>query len=185
MRKIGIALVHHPVLDGAGEVVTTAVTSVDIHDIARSARTYGVDRYYLIHPVTRSRALVLEVKNNWLARPDTPKNRARREALSRLEVVESVDEVCADLGPNTELWSTSARSAGQVLTFASARQHLLAAGPPIVILFGTGNGLAPELLLRCKNAIEPIVAGVPTGYNHLSVRSAVAIVLDRLLGKAS
>ncbi len=39
MTDLYVALLHHPVLDKNGLVVTTALTTMDIHDIARSART--------------------------------------------------------------------------------------------------------------------------------------------------
>ena len=38
-RRLAIALVHHPVLDKGGAIVTTALTNLDVHDLARSART--------------------------------------------------------------------------------------------------------------------------------------------------
>ena len=37
-----VALAHHPVLDKDGRIVTTAVTNLDVHDIARAARTFGL-----------------------------------------------------------------------------------------------------------------------------------------------
>ncbi len=42
---IYIGLVHHPVRNRHGETVATAVTNLDIHDIARAARTYGIRGY--------------------------------------------------------------------------------------------------------------------------------------------
>jgi tRNA (guanine37-N1)-methyltransferase len=50
---------------------------------------------------------------------------------------------------------------------------------PWLILFGTGHGLAAEVLERADVALPPIRPGV---YNHLSVRAAAAITLDRLFG---
>ena len=49
--RLSIALIHHPVLDKNRDIVATAVTNLDIHDIARSARTYGVGRYYVVTPI--------------------------------------------------------------------------------------------------------------------------------------
>jgi hypothetical protein len=50
MKKY-LGLVHHPIKNKRGDVVTTSVTNLDIHDIARSARTFGFDGYYIITPV--------------------------------------------------------------------------------------------------------------------------------------
>src|SRR5689334_20766716 len=46
-----LALIHYPVLNRNGHVITSAITSLDLHDIARSARTYGVRSMYVVHPV--------------------------------------------------------------------------------------------------------------------------------------
>jgi tRNA (guanine37-N1)-methyltransferase len=50
---------------------------------------------------------------------------------------------------------------------------------PFLLLFGTGHGLAQEVLERADLALPPIRPG---SYNHLSVRAACAIILDRLFG---
>jgi len=190
MRRLAVALLHYPVRDGQGKVVTTAVTSVDIHDIARSARTYNVDRYYLIHPVPAARELVSHVQKSWFDRPVSPKNEARREALSRLSVVPDLDTAVREFsgfseensGFGVEVWGTSAQAAQVPLAIRDARRILESNGPPVMILFGTGNGLAPQALERCQAQLEPISSERESGYRHLSVRSAVAILLDRLLG---
>jgi hypothetical protein len=182
MRRIFVALVHYPILSGEGAVITTAVTSVDVHDIARSCRTFGVERYYLVHPVEASRRLVDDIKQGWLKRPDSPKNRARREALSRLFVVPSIEAITSDLGEVPEIWSTSANPQTSALLYSEAKDACARTGPPVLLLFGTGNGLAPSVASLCQRALEPIVSQEASGYNHLSVRAAVAIALDRLFG---
>jgi hypothetical protein len=47
---------------------------------------------------------------------------------------------------------------------------------------GTGWGVTETILAQADHALEPIQGG--TDYNHLSVRSAAAIILDRVLGTA-
>jgi tRNA (guanine37-N1)-methyltransferase len=49
-----------------------------------------------------------------------------------------------------------------------------------VFIFGTGSGLHEEALSRSSVVMRPISGG--GDYNHLSVRSAVSIVLDRFFG---
>jgi hypothetical protein len=49
---------------------------------------------------------------------------------------------------------------------------------PYLVLFGTGWGLAEEIMERADYTLKP-VSGY-TDYNHLSVRSAAAIIMDRL-----
>ena len=80
--------------------------------------------------------------------------------------------------------ATSARAhdgGPPVVGFAELRELARARGDrPLLILFGTGWGLTEEALVACDALLQPI-SGVPE-FNHLSVRSAVAVVLDRLFG---
>ncbi|HQK80165.1 MAG TPA: RNA methyltransferase [Syntrophales bacterium] len=50
-----------------------------------------------------------------------------------------------------------------------------------MLVFGTGWGLADSIVARADCSLPPVRGG-SDGYNHLSVRSAVAVVLDRLFG---
>lgn len=64
-QPVAVALVHHPVLDRRRDRVTTAVTNLDLHDIARTARTYGVCRYYVVTPVAEQQRLVARIVGHW------------------------------------------------------------------------------------------------------------------------
>ena len=48
---LAVALMHYPTRDRLGKLVATNITNFDIHDIARACRVYGIDRYYLVHPL--------------------------------------------------------------------------------------------------------------------------------------
>jgi hypothetical protein len=50
---------------------------------------------------------------------------------------------------------------------------------PHLLLFGTSWGLPEEIEKMCNYSLEPLRAN--SDFNHLSVRAAVAIVLDRLI----
>ena len=76
--------------------------------------------------------------------------------------------------------STCARKREKVVTYAEMRQRMTDEEGPFVLVFGTGYGLAEEVLESSDAVLEPI--GDPGDWNHLSVRAAVAIILDRLLG---
>ncbi len=60
------------------------------------------------------------------------------------------------------------------------RRRVEEGGPPLLFLFGTGWGLTEEVLEQADDILEPIRGA--GAYNHLSVRSAAAILLDRLRG---
>jgi hypothetical protein len=183
MSDLYLALLHHPVLDKNGQVVTTAVTNMDIHDIARSARTYGVTRFYVATPVRALQALSAKIIEHWETGYGSTYNATRKEALALVSIAADLDGVIVDIEcaarQRPVLVATSAREApAGGLSFAALRARLAAPGPPHLLLFGTGWGLAPEVLARAELRLAPVRG---TGdYNHLSVRSAAAIILDRL-----
>jgi hypothetical protein len=186
-----VALVHHPVLDGKGAIVTTAVTNLDVHDLARSARSYGVTDYFVVHPIAAQRELVTRIRDHWMDGSSGRRIPDRREALTVLRIVDSLDVAIAALGgrDHVEVWVTAARELGAVVTFDAARTRIEGGGTKngsrddraVLIVFGTGWGLAPSVLEAADGLLEPIRATNGT-YNHLSVRSACAIALDRLFG---
>jgi hypothetical protein len=183
VRRCAVALVHHPVLDGQGALVTSAVTNLDVHDIARSARTYGCSDYFVAHPISAQRELVNRILAHWTQGSGGRRIPDRREALSVLRVVESLDSAIDALGgrASVEVWATAARDMGHAMMFPEARGRLWGEGKAVLIVFGTGWGLAPAVLDAVDAVLEPIRSAT-TAYNHLSVRAACAIALDRLLG---
>jgi hypothetical protein len=173
-----VALVHHPVYDKHHRVVATALTNLDLHDIARSSRTFGLAGFLIVHPVAAQRELAARIAGHWLAE-GAEKNDFRRMAIERITVVASIAEarahVAAAAGEPPLVVATSAQGNGigyRALVEESDRAAL--------ILFGTGWGLTDEALAECERKLAPI--GARSDYNHLSVRSACAIVLDRLYG---
>lgn len=190
MRRLAIALVHYPVLDQQRAVVTTAVTNLDVHDLARSARTYGCSDYFVVHPIAAQRELVGRILAHWADGSSGRRIPDRKVALELVRVVASMDDALRALGGRdaVEVWVTAAREVGPPLAFAEARARLEASGEsgsegkPVLLVFGTGWGLAPAVIAAADAAIEPIRAADPSGYNHLSVRAACAIALDRLRG---
>jgi hypothetical protein len=185
MRPVSIALVHYPVLDGRGDLVTTAVTNLDVHDLARSARTYGVKDYFIVHPIAAQRDLVERIREHWTSGSSGRRIPDRREALSVLRIVPSLEEAIEAMGgrARVEVWVTAARAAEGVTSFREARLRLERENEaPVLLVFGTGWGLALRVMDVADRRLAPIRADRDDGYNHLSVRAACAIALDRLLG---
>jgi hypothetical protein len=184
LRELSIALVHYPVLDASGAIVTTAITNLDVHDLARSARTYGCARYYVVHPISAQRELTLRIREHWTSGSSGKRIPDRKEALQRLEVTSSLDDVFKAMGGRDaiEVWVTAARTLGSSMPFAEARERTQHEGKSLLVVFGTGWGLDRSVVDGADAVLEPIRAASGTGYNHLSVRGACAIVLDRLLG---
>jgi hypothetical protein len=184
MRAVAAALVHHPVLDRQNAIVTSAITNLDLHDIARSAKTYGLSHYFVTHPIAAQRELAERIKSHWTSGSGARRIPDRTPAMELLHVVESLDAAITRLGgAEVEIWTTSARASQlEMLDYDAARQRLRAPGGPVLIVFGTGWGLAEEVYARARAQLSPIAAVAADGYNHLSVRAAAAITFDRLLG---
>lgn len=193
MRSFAVALVHFPVLARDRSVVTTAITNLDIHDIARSAFTYGALRYYLVHPVLAQRELADRVVAHWTSGSGALRIPDRKPPMESVRVVPSLAAAKADLaetlgatGPGeavgVESWVTSAAPLPGCITHVAARAQLRQEGPPVLLVLGTGWGLAPQVIENAAVRLEPILSPRSDGYNHLSVRAAAAIFLDRLVG---
>jgi hypothetical protein len=187
LRRIALALVHYPVLDRARATVTTAITNLDLHDMSRSARTYGASELFVVHPVAAQRMLAERIREHWVMGSGRRRIPDRGDAMELVRVVPSLEDaytcVAGDLArAGVELWTTAASARGEVTPFPIARERLATAGRPIVLVFGTGWGLADELVANADVRLEPIRARLDTRYNHLSVRAACAITLDRLFG---
>jgi hypothetical protein len=184
MAELFLALLHHPVLDKNGQIVTTAVTNIDIHDIARSACTYGVRRFFVVTPVRALRALSEKIIEHWQTGFGSTYNLTRTEALALVAIEPDLDGTLVAIeratGRQPTIVVTSARPAPGMVRFAALRERLAADPTPYLLVFGTGWGLAPAVLERADLRLEPVCG--PTPYNHLSVRSAAAIILDRLYG---
>ena len=183
MRQIAIALVHHPVVDAQGATVTTAITNLDVHDLARSARTFGCSDYFIVHPIAAQRDLVDRICQHWTEGSSGRRIPDRKIALALVRVVSSLDEAIERLGGRdaVEVWVTAARRVAPPFSFEEGRRRVEGDGKPILIVFGTGWGLAQSVIDAADGALDSIRADGQS-YNHLSVRAACAIALDRLLG---
>ncbi|NLF24102.1 MAG: RNA methyltransferase [Deltaproteobacteria bacterium] len=183
---LSLALLHSDMLDKQGSVVTTSLTLIDVHDIARSCRTYGINTVFIAHTSPTLRKLCRILKNHWEEGFGATYNPNRKEALANVEIVCDLDEAIQRIdlrcGKLPKLIATSAHPGADRIKFNTVKE-LLKEGEPYLLMFGTGWGMSPNLINRCDYFLEPITG--PTDYNHLSVRSACAIILDRLLGSCS
>ncbi len=173
-----VALVHHPVYDKHKKIVATALTNLDLHDIARSTRTYGCAGFIIVHPVAAQRELAQRIAAHWLAE-GAEKNDFRRQAIERIQVLASLDDARSYVervaGRKPLVVATAARKAPGVVGYDELQHE-----GPLLLVLGTGWGLTDELMAGCDTRLAPIQA--TSDYNHLSVRSACAIILDRLYG---
>lgn len=181
-----IALIHYPVLDRNGRIVTSAITSLDLHDIARSARTYGVRAVYVVHPVAEQREFALRVLDHWRMSHGRLFDSRRREALELVELTSDLDHAItaasAIANARPLLVHTSARAGGDGITYAQLREMMNREdAAPVMLMLGTGFGMAPAMREAAGLALAPVLG--EGEYNHLSVRAAASIILDRLRGR--
>lgn len=179
-----LALVHYPTINKEGRTVTTSVTNFDIHDISRAARTYGVTNYFIITPVELQQQFTRRIMNHWLEGSGGLYNPSRKEALEGVEIAsdlaEAGDVIFGKHGRHPVWIATSAKKYPNSINCGQLKSKLENdPEQPICLVFGTGYGLHPQIIELADHILEPIRGH--DGWNHLSVRSAVSIYLDRLL----
>jgi len=182
-NRVFLALIHYPVYNKAGDVIASAVSNLDLHDISRAAKTYGVEAFYIVTPLVDQQELIKRITSHWTKGAGGKYNPDRKEALELINIAASFDDVVKEVSDNAQ---------GRLVTVVTdAHAHreniacdrlseILKAGESLLLLFGTAWGLTREFIEEADYVLAPIMG--PTAYNHLSVRCAAAIVLDRLLG---
>ena len=163
--------------------MTTAIANMDIHDIARLAKTYGLRGFYVINPISAQLDLAQEIINHWREGYGATYNKSRKDAFELVSLKESLDEVTTEIetrsGHAPKTIVTSANFNEGYLTFTSLRKMLKSNNLPYLLIFGTGSGIADEVIQRADYRLEAIKGA--GDYNHLAVRSAVAIIMDRVV----
>jgi tRNA (guanine37-N1)-methyltransferase len=184
-RGAYVVLLHHPVLDRNGEKSTSAITGLDLHDISRACRTYGVKKYFVVTPLAPQREMVKKIASHWITGYGAGFNPDRKEAMGLVKTCPSLDGALGWIKEHEKAEpftiATTARSLDCCTHWTGIKRRILDLPRPAVFLFGTGAGLHEDVLSRSSAVMSPISGG-SKDYNHLSVRSAVGIVLDRFFG---
>ena len=188
-RNLHCALVHYPVLDKAKNSVAVSLTNLDVHDIGRSSCTYGLGGFHIVTPLKDQLTLLADITRHWTSGAGGKANSDRKTAFGNTTGHESIDDAVQAIHMATGQMPFVAGTAASIpegkkkhwpkeITFVQMRQML--STRPVLLLFGTGHGLAPEARAKCEAFLPPL--RWHSTYNHLSVRSACAIILDRILG---
>lgn len=184
-EKVYLGLVHYPVYNRNQVTVATSVTNFDIHDISRSCRTYDIQGYHIITPVDAQVELTGRVIGYWKDGFGREFNKDREEAFAHTHVTESIEkameQIKEETGKTPVVITTSAKTYQNSISYSDMSEKIYNDDNVYLILFGTGHGLVDEIMDQCTHILDPIRGN--TRYNHLSVRSAVAIILDRLFGE--
>lgn len=188
-----MALVHYPVYDKNGAIVATSITNHDIHDISRVARTYNLGGYYMVTPIMSQQELCRRIIRHWVDGFGSQYNHTRREAFATTWLVDSLEDAINnvqekfDCAPLVMVTSAREHAAGEcekpMVTFRETRKRLREeTEKPCLMVLGTGYGIENECIRTYSDVILEPIRGVGD-YNHLSVRSAAAIMFDRLFGR--
>jgi len=177
-----IGLVHYPVKNKRGDIVASAVTNLDIHDIARIAKTYSIAGFYIIQPMPSQKRLVKWIISHWTEGYGGEYNPIRAEAFDSIRLVDAIDDAIMEIRKETEcppvVVGTWAGYSGATIDYEEMSALIRTEIEPMLILLGTGFGMADEVQEICTYILEPIRGN--GDYNHLPVRAAAAIILDRI-----
>lgn len=182
-KKIILALVHYPVYNKEGETIASALTTIDIHDFSRIARTYQLGGVWIVTPLQSQKELFNRMLNHWTHGFGATYNPNRKEALQFLNLADTLEDMTEKIQKTMKgtviKVATSAKSFPNNIPIPALAEKIHRSSNPFVILFGTGWGLSKAIIRECEWILTPIR---PNGYNHLSVRSAASIICDRLIG---
>lgn len=175
-----LALLHYPVMNRKGWEIGSALTTIDLHDIARAAVTFGIKGFYVVTPFQDQQELAGKVIGHWTDGAGGVVNPDRKNALGLIRITSSFTDVCVSIKEET------GKDVLRVATSAVRHEHSVPAerlkekgkDVPCVLTFGTAWGLSKDFIDRCDMRLDPITG--KGDYNHLSVRSAVSIYLDRI-----
>ena len=183
--RLYIGLLHYPVYNKNYQKIASAITNMDLHDLARLARTYGVKKLFVITPLEDQQKFAKRLIDHWLTGHGARYNQYRKQALECVEVVSSLDESIKRISGfeehETTLVATDAsRQDGKSVSYSELK-GILDSKKPVLLLFGTAWGLHQDAMNKADFILDPIQED--KDYNHLSVRTAAGIILDRLVGR--
>jgi len=162
--------------------IGSALTTIDLHDIARASITFGASGFYVITPYEDQAILANQVIDHWTKGVGGKMNPFRKDALELIQVTKTFKDAVTSIEQKRNepvvTIATSAKKKPGSISIAELQQKLEDKASHVIV-FGTAWGLAEELIDTCDFVLDPIVGN--TDYNHLSVRSAASIYLDRII----
>ncbi len=177
-----LVLRHDRVLGRQDSIIHSNVTQIDLHDFCRLTQTYGLAGFHCVTEMEAQHRISHDILNFWREGFGKEYNPDRVTALGSLCLHRDFDSLLNRLreqsGQEPLLLGTCARTLEKTLELEALSTIMDGSDRPLVIQFGTSWGLSPEQLGRCDWVLPPIKGY--DGYNHLSVRCAAAIIVDRL-----
>ena len=183
MGAVYLAIIHYPVLDKRGDTVATSLTNLELHDVARSCMTFGVELCYIVSPLRRQTSIAEKLIEHWESGYGARYNPDRAQALAKIRIVGSIDEMMREIraAGSPVVIGTSSRQGSELVNYEELRAWIQKDDRPFLLVFGTGWGLPTVVTEQCERMLMPIRGR--GDYNHLSLRVAIGIILDRILGE--
>ena len=169
-------------MDREGNLIITSFTTMDLQVIVRPCRAYEVRAFYIVQPVDGQREVIQRQISYWLSEEGKKANPTRYETVKLAKLFYTLDEVIEDVererGKRPKLVGTDARKYPNTISYNDLREEIFKREEEFLLVFGTAYGIPPDLMRTFDYILEPIMGA--GNWNHLSVRNAVAIILDRL-----
>jgi hypothetical protein len=183
MGSVYLAIIHYPVLDKRGDTVATSLTNLELHDVARSCMTFGVKLCYIVTPLRRQALIAERLIEHWESGYGARYNPDRAQALTKIRIVRDIEEMMGEIRAvgSPVVIGTSSKQGPEIVNYEELRTWIQKDDRPFLLLFGTGWGLPPAVTERCEKMLKPVRGRGK--YNHLSLRVAIGIILDRILGQ--
>jgi len=182
--RLYIGLLHYPVYNKNNQTIASAITNLDLHDLSRLSITYGAKGFFVITPLDDQRMLAERIILHWTNGYGARYNVDRKEAFKITYIARSLEEAIEKIreieGEKPILIATDASKRARASITFSRTIEILNSKKTVFILFGTAWGLHEEVIDMADFMLEPIRG--KNDYNHLSVRTAAGIILDRLAG---
>jgi len=184
LSSVFIAIIHYPVYDKNREIVATSVTNMEIHDIARSCMTFGIDLCYIVTPLVKQRKIMEKLIHHWEHGYGLTYNPLRSVALEKIRVCSDIEEMLTEIrmsGDPVIIGTSSRERDDKLIGYHELRDVISKEERPFLMLFGTGWGLTGTTVELCDKMLMPVKGS--GDYNHLSLRVALGIILDRIFGE--
>ena len=135
MVSLYVALVHYPVLNRRGETIASAITNLDLHDLARAARTYEIPACFMVTPLQDQQVLIRRLLDHWCQGVGKELHPDREEALKRLWIADDLatvkEAIRQEWGESPVIWATTAKEQPGAMTHRQARRLLARSRAPV------------------------------------------------------
>ena len=163
--------------------IASSITNVDLHDISRLAKAYGVKLFFVVTPLKDQQRFAERILRHWIKGFGASYNPYRKDAIELVTIAPSLEESLEKIvemeGEKPLLIATAASNQAERSIQYSSAKGIIDSDRPVFLIFGTAWGLDRSVIHQADYVLDPIKGR--TDYNHLSVRSAAAIILDRLI----